>query len=100
LVYRARPATQEEYLEDVIKAAQFFGAMIYPEYNVEYVVEYITKRGFAGYWLFDLDIRTGRPNVMPGRYTSIDTWQEAFPFIKDHIEFRGHKECHDSFSMR
>ena len=32
---------------------------------------------------------------MPGRCTSTNTWQEAFPIVKDYIEFRGHKERHD-----
>jgi hypothetical protein len=74
---------------------QFFGAMCYPEYNVERIVEYLIERGFWGYLLFDISILTGKPNPMPGRYTSTETWQEAFPLVKDYVEFRGHKECHD-----
>jgi hypothetical protein len=94
-VYRARPATQEDYFEDVIKTLQYFGAMCYPEYNVERVVSYLIERGMWGYFLFDMDILTGKPKLMPGRYTSTDTWSDGFSLIKDHIEFRGHAECHD-----
>ncbi len=93
--YRARPASQEEYFEDLIMTLQFFGAMCYPEYNVERIVSYLIERGMWGYLLFDLSILTGKPNAMPGRYTSAETWQAAFPMIKDYIEFRGHIECHD-----
>lgn len=93
--YRARPPSQEEYFEDLLMTIQYFGAMVYPEYNVERIVSYIIERGYWGYLLFDISILTGKPNAMPGRYTSTDTWQEAFPMLKDYIEFRGHKECHD-----
>jgi hypothetical protein len=94
-VYRARPASQEEYFEDVIMTIQYFGAMCYPEHNVERVVSYLVERNMFGYFLYDLDILSGKPKAMPGRYTSTDTWQDAFPLIKDYIEFRGHAECHD-----
>jgi hypothetical protein len=93
--YRARPASQEEYFDDVIMTLQYFGAMCYPEYNVERIVSYLIEKGMWGYFMYDLDIMTGRPKPMPGRYTSTDTWEGAFPLIKDYVEFRGHAECHD-----
>jgi len=69
--------------------------MCYPEHNVERIVSYLIERGMYGYLLYDIDILTGRPKPMPGRYTSTDTWSEAFSLIKDYVEFRGHAECHD-----
>lgn len=93
--YRARPASQEEYFNDVIKTLIYFGAMCYPEHNVERVVSYLIEHGMWGYLMFDIDILSGKPKVMPGRYTSTDTWSEALPLVKDYIEFRGRKECHD-----
>jgi hypothetical protein len=94
-VYRFRPPSQESYFDDVIMTLQYFGAMCYPEHNVERVVGYLIEKHMYGYLLYDIDILTGRPKPMPGRYTSTDTWQDALPLIKDHIEFRGHVECHD-----
>ena len=94
-VYRSRPPSQEEYFEDVIMTLQYFGAMCYPEYNVERVVGYLIERGMWGYMLYDIDMLTGKPNAMPGRYTGPGTWEAAFSLIKDHVEFRGHAECHD-----
>lgn len=38
LTYRWRPATWGEFLDDTVMAAQYFGAMIFPEYNIEAVV--------------------------------------------------------------
>jgi hypothetical protein len=95
LTYRYRPATWNEFVDDMLMAAQYYGAMIYPEYNVEAIVKDAIEFGFGGYLLFDLDLMTGKPKPMPGRYTSTDTWQEVMPITKDYIEFHGHKENHD-----
>jgi len=94
LSYRYRPATQEEYFEDVIMAAQYFGAMIYPEQNVEALISHVYKRGYAGYFLFDIGM-DGKQKPLPGRYNSTETNQDMVREIKDYIEFRGHTECHD-----
>ena len=95
LTYRFRPSTQDEFFEDVIMSAQFLGAMIYPEYNVERIVEYVIDRGYWGFFLYDINIMTGKPNAMPGKYTGGDTWDGVFSLFKDYIEKRGHRECHD-----
>lgn len=94
-VYRSRPPTQEAYFEDLIMTIQYFGAMCYPEINVERVVSYLIERGYSSFFLYDIDILSGKLKPMPGRYTSTDTWSDAFSLIKDHVEFRGHAECHD-----
>jgi hypothetical protein len=93
--YRYRPATQEEYFNDVLMCAQYFGAMIYPEQNVEAFIAYMYKMGYGGYGLFDTDLMTGKMKPLPGRYNSTDTNQDMIREYKDYIEFRGHAECHD-----
>lgn len=94
LTYRYRPATQEDYFEDILMAAQYFGAMIYPEQNVDALVPYIYKRGYYGYCLFDIGI-DGKQKQLPGRYNATETNQDMIRAAKDYIEFRGHVECHD-----
>lgn len=94
LSYRYRPATQEEYFEDCIMASQYFGAMMYPEQNVEAFISYVYKRGYAGYFLFDIGL-DGKQKPLPGRYTGTEVQQEIVREYKDYIEFRGHAECHD-----
>jgi hypothetical protein len=99
LTYRWRPATWNEFIEDMIMAAQYYGAMIFPEYNVEAIVKEVIDAGFGGFLLFDLDLMTGRPKAMPGRYTDVNTWQEVMVDTKDYIEFHGHKENHDDLLL-
>ena len=94
LSYRHRPMTQAAYFEDVIMAAQYFGAVIYPEQNVEALIGYIFNRGYGGYFLYDIGL-DGKQKPLPGRYNSTETNQDMVREIKDYIEFRGHKENHD-----
>jgi len=94
LSYRYRPMTQEEYFEDVIMACQYFGAMCYPEQNVEAFLAYVFKRGYGGYFLYDIGL-DGKQKPLPGRYTGTETQQEMVREYKDYIEFRGHVENHD-----
>jgi len=95
LSYSYRPATQEEYFNDVFMAAQYFGAMIYPENNVESFISDMFKMGYGGYALYDIDILTGKQKPLPGRWTGAETLQEMVREIKDYIANRGHVECHD-----
>lgn len=94
LTYRYRTATQEEFFEDCIMAAQYFGAMMYPEQNVDAFIPYIYKRGYAGYFLFDIGL-DGKQKPLPGRYNATETNQDMIREAKDYIEYRGHIECHD-----
>jgi hypothetical protein len=94
LSYTYRPATQDEYFEDCIMACQYFGAMMYPEQNVEAFIAHVYKRGFGGYFLFDLGY-DGKLSDKPGKWTGAETHQELIREYKDYIEMRGHTENHD-----
>lgn len=92
--YRYRPSTQEEYFEDVLMAIQYFGALCYPEQNVEAFIAHTFKRGYGGYFLYDIGL-DGKQKPLPGRYTGTEVQQDMVRELKDYIEFRGHVENHD-----
>jgi len=96
--YTYRPATQEEYFEDVIMACQYYGAVMYPEQNVEAFIAHVYKRGYGGYFLFDMGL-DGRPKPLPGKWTGTETQQDIVREYKDYIEERGHKENHDDLLL-
>jgi len=100
LSYNYRPQTQGEFMEDVLMAAQYFGAMIYPEQNVERFLEYMFDRGYGGYGLHDFDLNTGKLKSLPGRYTTNDVLQDIFRDYKDYIEAIGAIEEHDDLLMQ
>jgi len=98
--YNYRPATQQEFMEDVLMVAQYYGAMIYPEQNVERFIEYLYDRGYGGYGLYDVDIMTGKAKSLPGKYTTNDVLQDIFREVKDYIEEFGTREEHDDLLMQ
>jgi hypothetical protein len=100
LSYNYRPPTQMEFMEDVLMAAQYFGAMIYPEQNVERFIEFLFDRGYGGYALFDIDLMTGKVKSLPGKYTTNDVLQEIFREYKDYIQNHGEREEHDDLLMQ
>lgn len=100
LSYNYRPSTQQEFMDDVLMAAQYFGAMIYPEQNVERFIEYMFDNSFGGFGLYDTDLATGRMKPLPGRYTTNETLQEIFREYKDYIERKGATEEHDDLLLQ
>jgi hypothetical protein len=100
LSYNYRPPTQQEFMEDVLMCIQYYGAMVYPEQNVERFLEYMNDRGYAGYGLHDIDISTGKFKALPGRYTTPEALQDMFREYKDYIEAYGAVEEHDDLLMQ
>jgi hypothetical protein len=90
--YRHRPASLQEYCEDVLMVAEYFSCLIYPENNKTRLWEHILERGRGGYLKYDIDPRTGRRAEKPGYYAGTGTKQTLFGEWKDYIEFRAHKE--------
>lgn len=92
LSYRYKPASIDEFNEDVLKAAIYYGAMVYPEVNIPTTWEYFVKQGFAGYLLYDIDIKTGRYKERPGQDSLERSKQAMFAKVRDYIQYRGHVE--------
>ncbi len=95
LTYRQRPASQREYMEDVLMACQYYSCMCYPENNVEDLYKHFIDRGYGGYLLYSVDIRTGRLRDKPGEFTSNENKVSYFTAVKDYIQFFGNKCNHD-----
>lgn len=95
-VYRNRPMSHI-FEEDVIKAAIFYGAMIYPETNKPAIWKYLdVTTNFGGYLLYDWDETTKKYKTRPGCYQVEKSKQEMWEYFRNHIAFRGHKENHAS----
>ena len=97
LSYRYRARNTEEYNEDVLKAAIFFGAMVYPETNVEETFQYFIRHKFGGYLLYDEDPMTGRLKEKPGVFNIESSKQRLFNELRDYIDTRSHVEEFASF---
>jgi hypothetical protein len=95
LSYRNRPASQYEYMEDAIMACQYYSCMCYPETNIADLYKHFIERGYGGYLLYQIDIKTGKLKEKPGEFTGLETRDGYFTAVKDYIEFYGATECHD-----
>ncbi len=92
--YRNRPAELDDYCEDMLMQAVYFGAMMYPEINVDRVWSYFNQRGYTGYLLFDIDHKTGVPKNTPGFNSLEGSKQDLFNGVRDYIEKHIHREVH------
>ncbi len=90
--YRYRVRNTEEYNEDVLKTAIYWGAMVYPETNEPTTYEYFIRNKFGGYLLYDVDILTGKLKEKPGVHNLEGSKMTLFNLLRDYIAGRGHKE--------
>lgn len=91
--YLHRPLDPDEYGEDMIKMCVYFGAMMYPETNVDSLWRYFEKRGFDGYLKYDVDDK-GRFKDRPGIYSMESNKQDMFGLMQKHIKDHVLRERH------
>lgn len=91
--YLYRPPKKTEYAEDMLKMCRYFGAMMYPEIDVDIVWTHFEDRGYGGYLKYETDIKTGKPHTTPG-FNSKGSKQKLFSTTRDYIEDHGHREVH------
>lgn len=93
--YRYRPDSDDEYCEEMLMAAIYWGADIYPEVNVKALWKHIVKRGFEGYLLYGTNPITKEPNDSPGySLGNNDTKQLMFNLIKKYIKYHVLRDKH------
>lgn len=97
LSYRAKPPSSDAYNEDLLMAAIYLGAWVYPERNITNTWEYFIKKGFGGYLKYDINISTGKPNDRPGYWLSREGKIEMFQEINDYLERNAFRERHVAF---
>lgn len=95
--YRNRPATTNEYYDDALMQIVYFGSWWYPEMNIPNCVEWAFERGFGGYFLYDIDWKTGKFKNVPGFNSQTISKQDLFNVTRDYIETRGHMDCHSDW---
>jgi hypothetical protein len=93
-VYRYRPASIEEYCEDMLKQDIYYGSMQYPENNVNHVADHYRRRGYDGYLLHDTDPKTGRLKPNAGYHSGGAMKQKLFNLVAADIQKHGLRNRH------
>jgi len=91
--YLFRANDSEEYVDDCLKACQYYGCYILPETNVNHIVSYFTKWGYYGF-LKILRNADGTWRNTPGMYTGAESKQKIFSAHRDYVKRRGAYERH------
>ena len=99
LSYRAKPPSSDAYNEDLLMAAIYLGAYIYPERNITNTWEYCIKKGYGGYLKYDINISTGKAEERPGYWLSAGGKEEMFRLLNDYIDRNAFRERHISFLL-
>lgn len=94
LTYLHRPDTTEEFCEDMLKAAVFYGAMACVERNVDIVIQKWREWKFEGYLMHLLNPSNEQIEKVPGVYTSAHTHQKGFSYIQTHLKTHVKREKH------
>jgi hypothetical protein len=87
--------SQDEFMifnEEMIKAAHYYGATVFPEINHESAWVHFIDNCYSGYLGHLIDPLTGRKKDKPGVFVDVGTKQEIFNLMKRHIEIHGHRE--------
>ena len=92
--YRYRPDTTDEFCDDMLKMCVYYGALMYPENNIEHVYRYFIEHGFGGYLLYDTDPETGKPKSKPGFHSGQQMKQKLFNLTRNYISAHGKREKH------
>lgn len=95
--YLGRPGSTDDQYEDVLLQAIYYNSWLYPEINVAEIIPFMTKKGFAGYFLYDFDWKTGKLRVTPGFNSQGEKKQNLFNTTRNYISVHGHKEKHADF---
>ena len=99
LTYRAKPSSTDAYNEDLLLAAVYLGALVYPERNISNTWEYFIRRGFGGYLKYDVNISSGKTEEKPGYWMGKEGKTTMFQLLNDYLERNAHRERHLSLLM-
>jgi len=89
-------SNSDEFNEDLLKAAIYWGSMVYPEGNVGNVEAYFIEKGFGGYLIYDLD-KNGQRKSNAGVQNIDTSKQTLFTLSKEYLDARASQERHASY---
>jgi hypothetical protein len=99
LSYRAKTHSSDAYNEDLLMAAIYLGAWVYPERNITNTWEYFLRHGFGGYLKYDIDLSTGKQKDKPGYWVGEGEKKELFQSLNGYLDDNVHRERHVSFLL-
>ena len=92
--YQYRPPTTDEFADDALMAAMYFGGMALCEANVHMLIKLWKMWGMGGFLKHMRDPATNQFRKTPGFPTTTDSKEDIFNALRDYVERRGRWENH------
>lgn len=97
--YSNRTFDKEEFYDDMLKIALYFGAGVYPEINVYDIVTWFNRKGYGEYLIYKVDPKTMKESVSPGDSALLKHKEKMFNDISTQLIRHGMREIHDEWLM-
>lgn len=94
LHYLDRPETTDEFAEDMLMAAVYYGCMANTERNIDTIITSWTRWKFRSYLMHLYNVVKGSLDQAPGYHASDATHQKGFNLIHDHLSHHINREVH------
>ncbi len=94
--YENRPPSLEMFVDDVLAASIWYGALINVESNLKRVIQILIESGYGGYLWYGTN-PDGSVKSDPGTYNGSATKNDMLNSVRDFIEYRVHKCCIKEF---
>lgn len=91
--YLYRVEDPDDYAEDMLMMSVYYGAMMYPEINVDLIWKHFRRRGYLGFLLHKKDVN-GKIKPNPGFFAKGPVQQELFAAHKQWLEHNWMREKH------
>lgn len=94
--YLHKPATVDEYCEDMLMMSVYYGSLMVPEINVPAVWQHFDRRGYGGYLYYAIDRATKKFKTKPGFNTGKQEIETIFRETQKYINIgHGYRIYHD-----
>lgn len=95
VTYNYRLDTSELHAEDMLMMCVYYGAMMFPEINIDKIWTHFEDRGYGGYLLHAYDMKQKRFRITPGFSKSPLTQLKGYNGLRDYINVHAKRERHN-----
>lgn len=95
MTYSHRTFDKDEFNEDMLMCAIYYGAGVFPEYNIPDVADYFEDKGYGEYLIYRIDRKTWKEALTPGASFANNSFKEdMFRFYSTHLTRHCQREVH------
>lgn len=90
--YLYRTKSSDIYCEEMLMMSIYWSCVMYPEINKPLVWQHFVDRGYGGFLLYEVDLKSGMLKDKPGFRTGTESKQDLFDGVRNYVSAHLHKE--------